>query len=609
MIRTLRMVNALLSVHERRRAVQVLVLMLIMALVEALGVASVMPFVAVLSNPAVVETNSYLSFVYDALGFTDPDVFLGLLAGLALGLFAFGLAFKALTTYALVRFSTMRSHTISCRLLSAYLRQPYMFFLGRNTADLGKSVLSEVGRVTNGVILPLLRLLSGTAVAVAILILLLLIEPVLSIVVTLILGGAFTLVYLVTRRLLHRIGTSIIDANQLRFVMASEALAGIKELRLMGRVEGYLQRFYEPSQRYARFQATNRIISELPQFGIQAVGFGGALLAVIYLKERNGSLEEALPLISAYAFAGYRLMPAFQVIYNNLVKVRFSVPALEVLYKDVTSKEAQTQSGLAKARNEIVRLNGSLVLEGVSFQYPDVDQKAVRDLSLSIPRGSSAAFVGSTGAGKSTVVDLILGMLTPLKGAILVDGQPLVGATLRGWQQNIGYVPQTAYLADDTVAANIAFGIARAAIDQSAVERSAMAAHIHDFIVKELPKGYETIVGERGIRLSGGQRQRLAIARALYHDPEVVVFDEATSALDNITEAIVMEAIEELRGDKTVIIIAHRISTIKQCDRIHVLEHGRLMGEGTYDELLETSALFRNLVQPTTNDSRNLERH
>jgi ABC-type multidrug transport system fused ATPase/permease subunit len=200
-------------------------------------------------------------------------------------------------------------------------------------------------------------------------------------------------------------------------------------------------------------------------------------------------------------------------------------------------------------------------------------------------------------------------MLTPMKGAVLVDGQPLVGATLRGWQQNIGYVPQTAYLADDTVAANIAFGIARAAIDQSAVERSAMAAHIHDFIVKELPKGYETIVGERGIRLSGGQRQRLAIARALYHDPEVVVFDEATSALDNITEAIVMEAIEELRGDKTVIIIAHRISTIKQCDRIHVLEHGRLMGEGTYDELLETSALFRNLVQPTTNDSRNLERH
>ncbi|WP_282607900.1 ABC transporter ATP-binding protein [Pelagibius sp. Alg239-R121] len=597
MIRTVRMVNALLNYHERRRAVQVFALMLLMALVETLGVASIMPFVLVLASPGVIESNSYFSFVYNTLGFVSPDKFLILLGCATLSIFLFSMAVRAVTTYVLVRFTTMRLHTISCRLLSAYLRQPYSFFLGRNTADLGKSVLSEVNRVTSGILMPMLRLLSGAVVAIAILTLLLFLEPWLSLAVALVLGGAFTAVYMTSRQMLQKIGNDRVNANQLRFVLANEALSGIKELRLMGRVETYLQRFREPSERFARHQATSTLISDLPQFGIQALAFGGGLLTVIYLKATRGGLEEALPLISLYALAGYRLMPAFQLIFSNLTKIRFAMPALEVLYEDMNTKEAQITEIEEKAKTSIVRLNGAVNLQRVSFSYPNMDRPAVYELNLAIPRGTSVAFVGSTGAGKSTVVDLILGLLQPSQGRILIDGQLLQGSNLRGWQKNIGYVPQATYLADDTVAANIAFGVTCANVDDKAVERAAKAAQIHDFIVNDLPQGYDTVVGERGVRLSGGQRQRLAIARALYHDPEVVIFDEATSALDNVTEAIVMEAIDALRGMKTVIIIAHRFSTIRHCHRIYVMESGRLVADGAYGELVDSSAHFKKLVQ------------
>ncbi len=597
MIRIFRMVSALLNAHERRRAVQVFGLMLLMAMIEAMGVASIMPFVAVLANPDIITSNSYLALVYDRLGFSDPDAFLILLAIIAIGLFLAGLASKALTLYALVRFSTMRLHSISNRLLRAYLGQPYSFFLGRNSADLSKSVLSEVGKVTNGVMMPLLRILSGSIVAVGILVLLLFIEPILSIAVTFILGGAFSVVYIVTRRLLHRIGKDRVNANEMRFVLANEALSGIKELRLMGRIEAYLQRFHQPSERYARHQATSRIISDLPQFGIQALAFGGALFSVLYLKADRGGLDEALPIISLYALAGYRLLPAFQLIFSNLTRLRFSIPALEALYNDLTRKEANVPFNDRRGECFGERLNGVLRLQNVSFSYPEMDRSAVKHLNLDIPRGTSTAFVGSTGAGKSTVVDLILGLLTPTEGQLLVDDQLLEGASLRAWQDNIGYVPQATYLADDTIASNIAFGVPYSKTDTAAVEQAARAAQIHAFIVDDLPEGYETVVGERGVRLSGGQRQRLAIARALYHNPEIVVFDEATSALDNMTEAVVMEAIEALRGDKTVIIIAHRLSTIQQCDQIYVLQDGEVTAEGTYSELLESSTHFKKLVE------------
>jgi len=587
--------KSLLSRKEQHRAMLVFVLMLGTASLETIGVASVMPFVAVMATPEIVETNRYLAAIYLYFGFTSTDAFLQFLGILVFILFVSSLMFKALTIYAITRFSTMRVHTISCRLLKAYLRQPYSFFLGRNTADLATSILSEVSQLTSGVLLPAMKLISGFIVATAILTLLLFVEPLISLGVGILLGSSYFIIYYYSRRLLNHIGKDRLLANKQRYILSNEALNGIKELKLMGRDQTYLDRFMDPSERFARHQATSQIIRSLPRFAIQAVAFGGIILVVLYLIGKHESLNVALPFIALYAMAGNRLLPAFQEVFGNITKIRFTLPVLDSLYDDLMLKEKQGTSN-KKNYSKPLSLRDSIRLENISYRYPGAENDSLKKINLTIPAGTSVGFVGSTGAGKSTTVDLILGLLAPCSGKILVDGQSLNSSNLRAWQDNIGYVPQSIYLADVSVAENIAFGIPKEHIDQGAVERAANIAHIHDFIVSEMPHGYNTIVGERGIRLSGGQRQRLAIARAMYHDPDVVVFDEATSALDNTTEQAVMQAIDELHGYKTIILIAHRLTTIRNCDRIFFLDHGRLVSTGNYDELSKNTADFQEMV-------------
>jgi len=508
-------------------------------------------------------------------------------------LFISSLSFQALTSYAIQRFSNMRLHTIACRLLGAYLRQPYVFFLNRNTADLSKSILAEVGEVAQHVLIPAMKVVSGTVVATAILGLLLFVDPLLSLTVFTVLGGAYSVIYIFTRRLLRRIGEERLRANKQRFILATEALSGIKELRLMGREQAYIDRFHGPSKRFARHQATSKVLVELPSLAIQAVVFGGILVVILFLMGQYRGIDEFLPLIVLYSFAGSRLLPAFRDIFKNLTQLRFSLPALDTLYGELMLMEKQA---VIKKTSQTLHLRESIKLEEVTYRYPGAESIALSGINLTIPAGKSVGFVGSTGAGKSTIVDIILGLLEPTNGRVLVDGQPLEAHSISAWQRTLGYVPQVIYLTDDTVAANIAFGIPEEQIDQQAVERAARAAHIHEFITQELPHGYASVVGERGIRLSGGERQRLAIARALYHDPDVVVFDEATSALDNVTEKIVMEAIKELHGRKTIILIAHRFTTVRECDRIFLLEHGRLSGEGAFDELSGNNPGFQKLA-------------
>jgi ABC-type multidrug transport system fused ATPase/permease subunit len=588
-------ISDLLSPSERRRAKLVFVLMLGMALLEAVGVASVMPFVAVLTDAEQVTRTPLLAMLYDRLGFINPHSFLVFLGTVVLALFVASLAFKVLTTYAINRFSNMRLHSIASRLLAAYLRQPYEFFLTRNTADLGKTILSEVRIVTDGVLVAGLRAAAAVAVAATLLLLLLALEPALSVIVFVVLGSAYGFFYLLTRRYLKRIGRARVDANKRRFVLANEALNGIKELRLLGREGAYLERFNGPSRAFAHYQATRKAISDLPFYFVQIIAFGGVIVMVLFLLGRHGGIEGALPVISLYAFAGYRLLPTFQDIFRSVTEITFAMPALDALHADLTYRERRaTNDETAPARP--LALHSSIRFERVSYRYPETERAAVEDLDFTIVAGACVAFVGSTGAGKSTTMDLLLGLLEPSQGRILIDGLPLEGPRLVAWQRNLGYVPQQVFLTDDTVRANIAFGVPKGEIDQAAVERAARAAHIHDFVVDELELGYETMVGERGIRLSGGQKQRLAIARALYSDSGVIVFDEATSALDNATEAAVMEAIAELRGHKTVILIAHRLSTVRHCDTLFLLQDRRLVAQGTMDELGHTNAEFARLT-------------
>lgn len=591
-------------------------MILVMAFLDTIGVASIMPFMSVLGNPEVVETNPWLNLVYTRLGFTSPRDFLFFLGLIVFVILVLSIAFKALTQYVLLRFTHMRNYSLSCRLFKGYLGRPYTWFLNRHSADLGKSILSEVQQVINGVMIPFMQLLAHGVVAVFLVVLLILVDPVLAVVIALVLGGAYALIYLTIRRYLSRIGTDRVLANKERFQVAQEALGGIKEVKIFGREMPFFSRFVDPSLRFARHQATNAILSQLPRFALEIMAFGGILILALFLFRTHGDFSRILPLLAVYAFAGYRLLPALQAVYSHLSKLRFALPALDSLYQDI--RQFQDELGLTR-QEKLAPLvpEQSITLNDITFTYPGAHSPALKGLNLDIPARTTVGLVGSTGSGKTTTVDIILGLLQPQSGQLLIDDFPIFGSspdnrspitaspdnrtlitdnTLRSWQRTLGYVPQHIYLADDTVAANIAFGIPPQEIDMQAVEKAAKIAELHEFVTTELSKGYNTLVGERGVRLSGGQRQRIGIARALYHDPAVLIFDEATSALDNLTEKAVMQAVHNLGKAKTIILIAHRLSTVEKCDQIFVLEHGHLVAQGTYDELLESNQEFRRMA-------------
>jgi ABC-type multidrug transport system fused ATPase/permease subunit len=371
-----------------------------------------------------------------------------------------------------------------------------------------------------------------------------------------------------------------------------ETFGSIKDVKVGGLEGLLLQRFDSPALRFARAQSFQSVAGQMPRFALEALAFGGLLLVVIYLMTRPGGLQQALPVLAVYAFGAYRLMPALQGFYTQLVSMRFAGPVLETLYQDLTQLVPEGSARLPLERAEPLGLREHIRLDGVTYRYPKSERPAVRDLTLEIPVRSTVGFVGKTGCGKTTTVDILLGLLRPQQGQLLVDGKPITADNLRAWQASIGYVPQHIYLADASIRANIAFGIPPERVDQAGVERAARIANLHDFVTRELPQGYDTTVGERGVRLSGGQRQRVGIARALYHDPELLILDEATSALDNLTEQAVMEAVHNLGQRKTVVLIAHRLSTVRECDRVFMLEGGRLVASDTYEGLAETSLQF-----------------
>ncbi len=593
---TLRKILYLLSRQERRRGYLLLFMILVMAFLETVGVASIIPFMSVLGNPEVVETNRWLFLAHDRLGFTDPRNFLFFLGLVVFVVLVSSIAFKALTQWAILRFTYMRVHSLSCRLLKGYLGRPYAWFLNRHSADLGKSILTEANIVVHQVIIPCMNLIAQGTVALFLIILLVIVDPALALMVSLILGGSYLSIYVILRRYLSRIGADRVVANRQRYQIAQEALGGIKEVKIFGREDSFFNRYINPSFRFARNQANSSIAGMLPRYFLEIIAFGGILVIAIYLFRTHDSFSMILPILGVYAFAGYRLLPALQQVYQQLAQLRFGLPALNELYKDILEFE-QNQSTTRDSLDEPLFPMSAINLEDIYFTYPEAKITTLKKINLKIPVNTTVGLVGGTGSGKTTTVDIILGLLSPDQGRLLVDDTPITQDNVRAWQQTLGYVPQHIYLADDTVAANIAFGVPPEHIDMDAVEKAARIVEMHDFVIQEMPYGYETLVGERGVRLSGGQRQRIGIARALYNDPKVLVLDEATSALDNVTEKQVMQSIKRMQGQRTIILIAHRLTTVSGCDRIYLLDHGKVIAQGTYNELMEQSSQFRKMAR------------
>lgn len=597
MFESYRKLLELLTAKERRRFYLLFGMMIISGLVEMFTIAAMFPFLAVVARPSVLETNEKLAGIYHFLGFQSTQSFL---AFAGLGVFCvifFGLLFATLTQYAIYRYTAMRGYTIGGRVLRGYLSQPYAWFLTKHSADLGSTVLTEVNEVILRHMLPAMRLISQASVAIFLVLMLVAVQPMAALGAAMLLGGSYALIFGVVRKRVAHVGRMRKEANIQKYKVAGEAFGGIKDVKLLGLEESFLRRYEHAALRSAEANAVIGVTEEAPRNILRAVALGGILFFVVVMLMRgDGDLTAMLPILGLYAFAGLRLLPALQMIYSSLTIMRFTKPMLDRVHRDFTENLPKGELAAFPPQPAPLPLRESLELRGVVYAYPGAERGALNGLDLVIPARETVGVVGGTGAGKTTAVDVLLGLLTPQQGALLVDGQEVTADLVRSWQRAVGYVPQQIFLMDESVATNIAFGIDPKLIDMAAVERAARIAELHDFILSDLPQGYETMLGERGVRLSGGQRQRIGIARALYHDPDVLVLDEATSALDNLTERAVMDAVHNLGGQKTIIMIAHRLSTVQDCDRIFLLENGRVAAEGAYDDLVETNDHFRRLA-------------
>ena len=596
---SMRRLLGLLSRKEKRKLLLVLFGVLVLGILELAGIGSILPFLSVASKPEIIQTNIYLNRAYEILGFRSEESFL---FALGIGVVLFILisnAMKVLVSYVNTRYTAMRMHHLSLRLFRRYLYRPYVFFLNKNSSELMKNILGEVGILVNRVLIPFLDLISSIVVTLLIIIMLVVIDPVLALLAFAVIGSIYGVVYMIVRRRLDTLGRRQIESNRLRYKKVSEAFGGIKDVKVLGREDYYLKDFVPPSIENAKIQITRDLIGTIPKHVLEVFAFGGMMLVVLYMMRAMGNLRDAVPVIGLYALAAYRMIPSLQKIFASLAKLRTSFPVVELIYEnlgDWQTEEARVKI-IKKLNPTPLPFEHELRLNAISFSYPGGDIPVIKEQTFVIGKNTTVGLVGPTGCGKTTTVDIILGLLEPQNGTFMVDSVEVTRESVGSWRQQIGYVPQHIYLTDDSVAKNIAFGVPEQMVDMGAVERAARIANIHDFITAEMPAKYQTIVGERGIRLSGGQVQRIGIARALYHNPAVLVLDEATSFLDGLTEAAIMDAIHTLSHQKTIIIIAHRLATVRECDEIFAMDHGVVVDRGTYQELLERNERFRKIAK------------
>lgn len=580
-----RKLSGLFNRKEKIRFFMVAFAALSMAIFQALGVASILPFVNLVMDPNAISENSLLNYVFILFNFESVNSFMVLAGFLILALLVIGNLISALATWLKVNFVWEKNNSLSTILLKKYLSMPYAYFLNKNTAELGKNILAEVQQLTSSFLMPLINMITNGILVIIIFILLLYVNASVTFFAVLVLFSLYSLIYLYLAKKLKKGGVERLEENRERYKTASEALEGIKDIKILGTEKFFFQKFLKHSAKFSKLQAWNNIVGQIPRYIMEIIAFGGVISFLIFSIALKMPVEEVIPMVSFFAFAGYKLMPALQEIFSATTSIKFNAAILDKIYYDLTEK-GSAYGNFIKIKAKPISFKREIELEKIFFAYPENSRKALKDINLRIKKKSFVAFIGATGSGKTTLADIILGLLSSDKGSIKIDGIKIDKNNIRNWQACLGYVPQFIYLSDDTVSRNIAFGIPDEKINKNRIKEVAKMANIHDFIEKELPDSYNTVVGERGIRLSGGQRQRIGIARALYRDPQVLIFDEATSSLDDKTEEEVLAAIEKVAKLKTMIVIAHRLTTIRHCDKVFVVERGKIIREGGYKDII-----------------------
>jgi ABC-type multidrug transport system fused ATPase/permease subunit len=544
---------------------------------EVLGIGLLLPVISLLMNDNLATSYPVMQPVLNALGNPDHEGQVKIVLALLVGVYIVKNVYLAFLAWWQARFSVGLQIEFAQRLFALYLRQPYNFHLQRNSAQLIRNITGEVGQFIGNAVNPMLSFIAETLVLISIVVFLLLVEPLGSIIVFMVLLSAAWLFHHGTRGRITRWGEIRRYHDGQRIQHLQQGLGGVKDVKLLGREANFLSLFDEHNKKSGQMAQFSQILQKLPRLWLEVLAVVGFALLVVIMLSEGREMSSIVPVVGLFAAAAFRLMPSVARILMAVQSLRYGIPAINNLHADFQLELPETVSsdGDVGARSFPEK---DICLSNISYNYSNASAAALVDISITINKGDSIGFIGPSGSGKSTLVDLILGLLSPDKGQVIVDGQD-IQQNLRLWQDQIGYVPQTIYLTDDTLRRNIAFGLPDGQIDEEAVSQAIRAAQLEEFVAT-LPDKLETTVGERGIRLSGGQRQRIGIARALYHDPSVLVLDEATSALDTGTETGVMQAVQALHGTKTVLIVAHRLSTVENCDYLYQLDKGRIVKQG-----------------------------
>lgn len=561
------------TAKDKRKIALLLVAVVIGSFLELLGVTIFMPFINIISNPQTIQKTWYLKIFYDGLHFSSTKNFMIALSCAIIAVYLIKNIYLIVEKNCIYKFSYSTQMRLSTRLLETYMKEPYTFHLNKNIASLQRTIQEDTGRFMQ-VILYFMELATELVVCLVLGIYLLFVSKSITIIVVSLLVVFVGTFLACTRRYSNQLGRDNQVYQGKIYQWMNQALGGIKEIKILERDSFFVDEYQKYYAKFARGLRLSRTISILPKYLVEAVAITGLLIAIIVkMTFGEADLIYYIPQLTVFAVAAFRLMPCVGRINEYATNMLYAFPSVDLIYKDLVEIEDYVE----KQDHEVAEkwnLKNAIEVKDVTYYYPDTEEPVIDGASLTIQKGKTVAFIGTSGAGKTTMVDIILGLLVPQKGVVMAD-EINVHEKPKTFHAQIGYIPQVIYLSDDTIRNNIAFGVKEAQIDEAAVQAAVEKAQLTEFI-NSLPHGLDTIVGDRGVRLSGGQRQRIGIARALYHDPEILVLDEATSALDNETESAVMEAIDHLQGLKTMIIIAHRLTTIRNVDKIYEVGEGKV---------------------------------
>jgi ATP-binding cassette, subfamily B, bacterial PglK len=573
----------------------IIFLTFIMGLIQVLGILSILPFMTFLMDSSSEIKNPYLQKVYNYFAFEDTNDFLLLLGSISLFLFIFSTVFKALTSYCIYRFAYMMDYSISKKLVIGYLNQPYKFFLNNNTTVLVKTVLSETTEVVGKGIMPMIELIGQLIISIIIILLIVYINPNVAFYITITVCLSYFLIYFVIRNSIKNNAEGRFNANTHRFKILNETFVGIKQVKIFGLEQSLSSKFNYYSKSMAIHLSMIMLLKQIPKYVIEISAFGGLLFIILISLNLGRDINKLIPELAVFAFAGYRIMPSLQMIFNSVSDLKYIDKPLNSLLLNFQKVRNFVPSKVS--RNSIFKLNKSIKLEDALFSYNKKGKNILNNLNIEIKANTTIAIIGKTGSGKTTLIDVIIGLLKLNSGNIHFDDISVKEIDIKKIQSQLAYVPQDIILNDDTIASNIAFGEDETEINKKKLHAASKMAEIYDFIINETLDGFNTHVGDRGIRLSGGQKQRIGLARALYKEPKLLILDETTSALDGITEDNIMRTINEIKGEMTIILIAHRLSTIRKADLIYILNEGKVIESGTYQNLSKNSKYFKQLEQ------------